>query len=414
MIFSISSILCGCPEQPIPGKAMNRSHSMFLLLAVALFPSTAMANVGTPLMWASMLHLAVGNAVIGIIEGSLLARMFKCPKLPSILILIAANYASAWAGGVYLLDHLASLPDITILNIRYWFLVYVLVAFVLTLLIEFPFFWLAMRSQKHSLRRALVATPVIHGISYALLLAWYWLASGTSMMTGLQVVSVAEMKISEPFSLYYLSLDGKKLLQMDLSPPGPAEVVSELASRSQNDRLFVRARADSGYNLYIYLRSGDRRTPTESPVLEDFSEQAPVEWVIDKKYSETARSSWFNFGPVPAIGTKSDWTYRTGFWPVQGIRGENEKTGSQVYYSLELPFAAWPVRNATQISGDYVVAQLGKDQICMMHLESGRIALITRGKGPIVAKPKKADKTVDSKAVPVIPAAEPRPQNGQP
>ena len=33
-----------------------------------------LANEGMPLMWAGMLHLVIGNAIIGIAEGALLAR----------------------------------------------------------------------------------------------------------------------------------------------------------------------------------------------------------------------------------------------------------------------------------------------------------------------------------------------------
>ena len=367
---------------------------MLPILVLALFPSTASANAGTPLMWASMLHLVFGNAIIGLVEGLLLAWMFKCSKRKSILILIAANYVSAWVGGFFVAGYLASLPDITIQTIQYWFLVLVLVAFVVTLLIEFPFFWFALRSRERPLRRALIATPVIHGISYALLFGWYWMASGTSMMTRLEVVSAEEFKVSEPYLLYFISREGDQLLRMDLSDYGSAHPVSEVAAHHRNDRLFVRPRDGSGFDLLIYLDSENRGSETESRVLEDFSEQAPVEWRISEGHSEEAEGSWFNFGPVPSIGAESDWDFRTGFWPVEGLSGDNEKTGERVRFSLELPFAAWAVRNATQITGDYVVAQLGDDQICIIHPESRRMALIGRGKGPIVAKPKQSNKKV--------------------
>lgn len=35
--------------------------------------TVVLANAGTPLMWAGMLHLVIGNAIIGIAEGALLA-----------------------------------------------------------------------------------------------------------------------------------------------------------------------------------------------------------------------------------------------------------------------------------------------------------------------------------------------------
>ena len=374
--------------RPIRGRQRGfASRYLLPILVMALFPSTALANAGTPLMWASMLHLVFGNAIIGIIEGLLLGSIFKCSKGKSVLILIVANYASAWAGGFLVAGYLPSLVDITVQNIQYWFLAFVGVAFFITLLIEVPFFILALRSQDHSMRRSLVATPVIHGISYTLLIGWYWMASGTSMITKLEVVDADEMRVSESFALFYISSEGDRVLRMNLDGSGSAKPISKVVAHHRNDRLFVRPRDASGYDLLVFLDSDDRGSETEEKMLEDFAEQAPVEWRISEGHSEEAEGSWFNFGPVPAIGGVSDWEFRTGFWPVEGVRGENERTGERVHFSLELPFAAWPVRNATHITGDIIVAQLGNDQICLLHPASRRIALIVRGKGPIVAKP---------------------------
>lgn len=350
-------------------------------------------------MWASMLHLVFGNAIIGLIEGLLLGSIFKCSKWKSVLILIVANYASAWAGGFFVASYLPSLVEMTIENIQVLFLVFVAVAFVITLLIEFPFFWFALRSRDHSLRRSLIATPVIHGISYTLLIGWYWMASGTSMMTKLEVVDAEEIQISEPLALLYISPDGDQVVQMNLGDPSSAKAVSNVAAYHRNDRLFVRPRDASGYDLLIFLDSKDRGSEAEEEVLEDFAEQAPVEWRISEGHSEEAEGTWFNFGPVPAIGGESDWEFRTGFWPVEGVSGKNERTEETFHFSLELPFAAWPVRNATHITGDYMVAQLGDDQICLLDPASRKIALITRGKGPIVVKPKMSNQAGDDNSV---------------
>ena len=54
---------------------MNKSRYMPMILALTILPSMASANAGTPLMWASMLHLVFGNAIIGLIEGLILARL---------------------------------------------------------------------------------------------------------------------------------------------------------------------------------------------------------------------------------------------------------------------------------------------------------------------------------------------------
>ena len=338
-------------------------------------------------MWASMLHLVFGNVILGVLEGLLLSRMFQCPKGKSILLLIAANYVSAWVGGFLVAGYVHSSVDITVQNVQYWFQAFVLVAFIFTLLLEFPLFWFVLGSRERRLHHALKATVAVNGISYLLLFGWYWMASGTSMMSDLEVVPSHEMEVAEPYVLYFISRDGDRVLRMDLNDPDSVTPISAVAAPHRVDRLFVLPRVGSGFDLLTRLEADARGSVFQARVLADFAEQAPVEWRISEGHSKEVESSWFNFGPVPSIAASSDWEYWTGFWPVEGLGGKNERTGETVRFSLELPFAAWPVRNATQIDGDYVVAQLGEDQICMIHPASSRIALLVRGRGPIVAKP---------------------------
>jgi hypothetical protein len=124
------------------------------------------------------------------------AWLFKCSKAKSIVLLIAANYASAWVGGLLVESHFGLIRDVTIENIRLWLATFIAVAFAATLLIEFPFFWLTLRPRAHALRAALIATPAIHGISYGLLLGWYSMASATSMMTQLAVLRAGACRMA--------------------------------------------------------------------------------------------------------------------------------------------------------------------------------------------------------------------------
>jgi hypothetical protein len=74
-----------------------------------------------------------------------------------------------------------------------------------------------------------------------------------------------------------------------------------------------------------------------------------------------------------------------------------------VHFALEMPLARWPVRNAAHLASDYLVFQLGEDQICLMHPPSRRIALIARGKGPVVARADPASKTLPATATGAAP-----------
>jgi hypothetical protein len=75
---------------------------LIALLGAVAFPPEARANAGTPLMWAGMLHMVFGNALIGMGEGTLLAWLFSLPKGKCISVMIFANYASAWVGGFFI------------------------------------------------------------------------------------------------------------------------------------------------------------------------------------------------------------------------------------------------------------------------------------------------------------------------
>lgn len=114
---------------------------MQLLLAgvVALIPQVASANAGTPLMWAGMLHLVFGNALIGLGEGLLIALVFKRPRARCIGLMIAANYLSAWLGGWALVGGIATKLDWHLYNAWRLFWIFVVTTYLMTIFLELPF-----------------------------------------------------------------------------------------------------------------------------------------------------------------------------------------------------------------------------------------------------------------------------------
>jgi hypothetical protein len=369
-----------------PGFGGRARRGPLLAVALAmLLPSTAFADVGTPLMWASMFHLAIGNAVIGVAEGLLVAWLFKAPPRRAVLTLIAANYVSAWAG-TFLLGLSDHGPDVTIENLRGWFVVFVLLAFLATLLIEYPFFWFVLRGQGRPVVRAAKATVVVNAMSYVVLLAWYWAASGTSMMTRLTVCPVAELSPPETGALYFLTPDGGRIVRTDLQGQH-REPVRTVAVGSSDDRLYARKEADGSFSLYLHRSVEGDSKGREELIARGFARKVPVDWDTRVLPDDRVEGTWLNTGPVPTLAVGSAWEDRVGFWAVEGISGENKADGRKFRFSLETPFAYWPVRNATQIEGDMVVFQLGRNQICLLDPATRRIALIARGQGPIVVEP---------------------------
>jgi len=128
------------------------------LFMLGCLPMPASANAGTPLMWAGLLHLVVGNWCIGILEGWLLAWRYRMPIRRSAAAMVVANYTSmgigVWGFSVLqpgLLPRL--LGDEPLYSAPPVLLLLTILAYVATVVIEWPFCYWALGNQKRRLSR---------------------------------------------------------------------------------------------------------------------------------------------------------------------------------------------------------------------------------------------------------------------
>lgn len=326
-------------------------------------------------MWTGFLHLVIGNAVIGMIEGILLSKLFHTPRAKSVNLLIFANYASAWGGMFLILNRLSHIPIITIENVYIWLWIFVGVAFILTLLIEYPFFWFLLRKQQKAVQKSLKATILIQGMSYLILLAWYGLNSQTTLLTQLDVVSVEQLQPSDEYVLYFMTSDGKQVVRSDLNGKSQKSIKDVIAT-DRTGRLCVRKNEEGKFDLLV----------NSQVILSDFASLAPT-----PEQTKGDNCVPYPFGVVPKLTEDTNWEYQTVVWAAGGIMGYNKQENLRVQFSLETPFTWWNVKNATHLEGDFVVFQLGNDQLCILQPQEKKIALITRGISPVVVKPKLSD-----------------------
>jgi len=157
-------------------------------------------------------------------------------------------------------------------------------------------------------------------------------------------------------------------------------------------RLYALQQEDGRWNLYIgwdcHARSGQER---EVLVLEDFAASAPQETFMENSEGESrARNSWENYeGEVPrlAAAENSEWQCTME----SGIKCQNKVMNKEYHLAMRQEkyyWAPWHICNAAQLGSDLVVFQLGKDQICLLHIPTKRLALIARGYGPLVVESK--------------------------
>lgn len=383
---------------------MTRIGSRWLggLVLVLATPAVAWANAGTPLLWAGAFHLVFGNAVIGVLEGLVLARLLGRPRLRAVLIMVVANYASAWAGAWLVLHEWAGRVDLTIGNLSAWICVLVAAAFLLTLAVEYPFIRHGIGGRRAETAGGGVAclrpVLIVNLVSYLLMLGGYWSVSGTSLLTGFEVVAPESLGAPADLRLYHLSNDGTRIFRRDLRGGmeellRPTPLVSpEDAERA--DRLFARPDASGKIDLWLLVQSAEpvgmvRQDP---PVLvqADFASAAGIDATLLASPPREVEDTWFNFGDAALlVGEQgSEWRFESGFWPLEGLSGRNSGTREQFHLSLETPLVRWPVRDVVQLEGDLLVFQLGRDQICLLDPHGKRIALLARGRGLVVARPR--------------------------
>ena len=362
---------------------MKTRIMMFVLLVI---PSVAQANAGTPLMWAGMLHLVFGNLIIGIVEGILLAKFFGLAKDKCISLLILANYLSAWLGGLVIGNALAKVLPMGLYTAWSLFWLMVLVTYMLTLFLEFPFVALAFRGDSAWRRKSIRASFLIQSISYVALFGWYWLASGTSLYTKTEIVELSSISLPEKVLVYFISVDDGDVYEGSLRE-ARWKSIYDLNSSRRNDRLFVKPSdtETNSWDLMARLETDDHRTPDILTVKERFAVVAAPSWLSMNTDPPQYEGSWFNFGQVPKLGDaqSSSWEFWAGFWPIEGLRGNETNSEKRVSLSFETPYVAWSVRNVTHLPTDKVLLQLGDDQICVYDPEKKQIALLTRGRGPI-------------------------------
>jgi hypothetical protein len=144
------------------------------VIVLAFFPAVAYADAGTPLMWASAFHLLLGNAIIGIAEGLILTLLFRLKGVPCVAVMIAANYFSAWVGGVFMVSAITASLNLDLYNAWRWLWCMVAVSYAITLLLEWPFVAFCLRNTKGWFRKSVWGSLVVQSASYLVVFGWYW------------------------------------------------------------------------------------------------------------------------------------------------------------------------------------------------------------------------------------------------
>jgi hypothetical protein len=155
--------------------------TVIVFVALTFIPKAALANVGSTMMWFGLLHLAIGNAIVGILESVLVKTVQKLNV--AIWKIVLGNYVSMFFG----LYVVAPIFAIEVGNRNFWdgatsfgdyqlrgFFVGMFFAYLSTLVIEYPFFRWAIPSKEKDLK-VVKATLLSNSVSYIIMTGIYFL-----------------------------------------------------------------------------------------------------------------------------------------------------------------------------------------------------------------------------------------------
>jgi hypothetical protein len=354
---------------------MRRTIKPWLAVSVLAFcPAVAYADAGTPLLWAGAFHLLFGNFVLGIAEGLVLAYLFQQRRTSCVVIMIAANYFSAWAGGVFLPHAVVDELELDLYNARHWLWIMVGVTYLITIVLEWPFVALCLRKSGGWFLKSIWGSLVVQSASYLVLFGWYWAASGTSLYTDLAVVQPSAFSFPQGAMLYYMAENDGDVYAWDLGQ-GETRKICELKSSKNSDRLLLReSRTIAGRWDLIAGSKTEDPSPSDTMVSADLTctaAEPPCVGIRDG-------------GDVPRFrADKSGWEFWWG-WMAGRLAGSNTQDGQTADISLDTPFLTWPVYYPTQLPNGQVVFQLGGNQICILDPNERKIALLAKGRWPVI------------------------------
>jgi hypothetical protein len=371
---------------------MDKKRVITLVFFVLLIPAISFANAGTPLMWVGMFHLSLGNLLLGIGEGIVLAKLLKVSMKKAMLWMIGANYFSAFVGCLWLGNLIPALLKVQLETAWpvFWFVVFL--AYLFTIVLELPFIYFAGKSEKKKWGRLVKVSVLIQTVSYIILFVPYYCSSYMTLYTENNIVPVESMNLSESVDVYYIAQSDGHVYRLGLDDL-QNRLFTTLSSEGSGDRVFFKQSSSTldSLDLIAYLDVKDSYDGTTKTLDSLVGRRALSHRgeVVDEDFLkgrfDYEGATWRNHdGSVLQLeeAKDSDWHFSVSVWAA-GLRGWRKGHDDvDVSVAFETPFSVWYIRNALHLPGDIVLFQLGRDQICLFDPNKKEIALLAKGRGP--------------------------------
>lgn len=347
-------------------------------------------------MLATMFHLLIGNLLIGAFEGYILGAVFKLPMGRCIRKLIVANYVSMWLGGLILLNIVFYFIPMDLYTLPKIYPGMILLSFIVTLLIEYPFVLSAFKDVQGRGKKAWKGTLLTQTLSYIILFGWYGMTSHATLYTENKVVPLSEMELPKEVTIYFISAEDGNVYSGNLSEQNWQKVYDLDKKDEKTVNCLNVWPSEKNTNLWDLVLCGSRGSTRV--ILHDIAQDA-------SPFSGNQKNSpyiddFFGTHKAPQVGEakQSSLHFSSQFWAKDGLKGSDKKSNKKLHVALEIPYQMkWVVRLVTHLPTDKVLFQLGRDQICLYDPEKKQVALVARGSSPLAVIGGKVPTPVEKK-----------------
>ena len=358
-------------------------YYLFYAIAFICFTSTSYANSGVPLIapFASPFYQPIILGLI-IVETAFLRLVFKTRLGPTAGWMFLANMISGFVGA-YLHDFGTLFSSATIYNLLWYSVLAWVLSFVLSVAIEFPFYYVLFRKKR--IKSLIVACLSIHLAFYALLAPAYLNRSYFTSVGKYQTTRDLSFAENSNVWIYYIPLSRDSVVRM--KPDGTRkETVCQLDIQldPMTNALWLKREDESKFwDLHVVGNSSQlllKKVAKENSWFpsEDGKEKIEYREKRNKKNQRVAR-----YWPLLCSDLrlqKTEWNYSTADRWYLFARKPGMKRSDIV---LQSPLSSWRIHNLSVLPEGYLLFEFG-DQICLLDLPNKTLGMVAHGHRPIV------------------------------
>jgi len=351
-----------------------------------------LANSWTQVMWQHWFMLLGGNLIIGIIEGAIIAKVFRAPMRRSIPLMIVANYLSMWAGAfVFGISEANSpIPDsvfqIPLYQVSWLLWIGVAVAIAMSIAVEWPFCFALVAPGPRRFGRSFQAVILAQLSSYTCIGLTHFRGENTlnrdvHVVRSINVDSAlarAEIYFVNPQDgdVYSIHLDRATLTrQFEADLNGYHDVIAVTMNEAGEPMLIGKAHF-ADHNATFLNPIPGKTEPFRLDPYGNHPDPRIHGWIL-------------GFSGIAEHRPETERFWRPHLRGSAGIQFENIETGETFDVAYDTAFTSWWARCITMLPGDFAIFELGQ-QICLLHIPSRQITFIARGRSPVVVLPRDA------------------------